>query len=417
MISFRENKILVLIILLFSTGVIFAQEKSNRYFIEDDRSYERIPFVFSGNQIIIKLKLNDSKPLNFILDSGVKTPIVIDVPEWDTLKVGEYKRIKIKGLGEGEASDALIAYKNKINIGRYIVNNNQTVLVLLEDLFYLSNRLGLKIHGIIGFDIFRDFIVEINYDKRYLKLYKPSEYKYSRSKRWVSVPLTFNKSKSYVNLDVELENGNLVPVKLLVDTGGSDALWLFKESHDDIIEPENYINDFLGSGLNGDIYGVRSRVKKLHIDRFILKDVTASYPDSTSVSFVMMHKERNGSIGGGTLSRFKVIIDYTNKKISFRKGSRYRKSFDYNMSGIEIYMPYPGLPVYEVHSVRENSPAYEAGVKVGDVITTINNLKVSSLSFPEIMNKFLEREGKKIKLTLSRNGEKVKVSFRLKKEI
>jgi hypothetical protein len=415
-INSLKNIIFIFSLIISATAI--SQKKENRYFLNDGRQFECIPFILSGNQIIFKLKINDSKPLNFILDSGVKTPIIIDVPQFDTIKIGKVKRIKIKGLGGGDASDALIAYNNKINIGEHVVNNNQTVLVMLEDLFSLSNRLGHKIHGIIGFDIFRDFVVEINYDRRNIKLFEPKTYKYPKGKKYVYKDLTFDRDKPYVFLKVELAEGDVVPVKLLVDTGGSDALWLFHESRNDISAPTEFIPDFLGRGLNGDIYGKRARIKKLYFSRdFVLKDVTTSYPDSSSVAFVMMHKERNGSLGGGSLSRFKVIIDYTNKKIIFRKGSTFKKKFYYNMSGIELYMPYPELPIYEVHSIRERSPAYFAGVKKGDVLLYINNSKASSKTLPEIMSIFQERDGRKIRLIVSRDGENIKLSFRLKKEI
>lgn len=420
MLEFKRNHIIILYVFIFLTNVLQGQGFANQYFFDDDdRDYERIPFIFSGNQIIIKLKINDSKPLNFILDSGVRTPIIIDVPQFDSIEVKDVKKIYIKGLGKGKGkgTEALIAYRNKINIGNHIINNNQTVLIMLEDLFYLSNRLGHQINGIIGFDIFRDFIVEINYDRQYLKLHNPYKYTYSKCKRYISKDLSFNRGKPYVHLEVEMPDGNLVPVKLLVDTGGSDALWLFNNSHKDIGSPEKYIPDFLGRGLNGDIHGKRSRINKLYFDDIFLKDVTASYPDSSSVAFVMMHKERNGSIGGGALSRFKVIIDYTNKKITFKKGHRFRKKFRYNMSGIEFYMPYPELPIYEVHSIREGSPASIAGVKIGDILTSINYTKASSFTFPEIMAKFQDRDGSRIRLSLNRSGELIEVKFRLKEEI
>jgi hypothetical protein len=417
MLEIAIRKILIILAFLLIGNISQGQNSANKYFLDDGREYERIPFIFSGNQIIIKLKLNGSKPMSFILDSGVKTPIIIDVPQFDTLRVGEIKKIKIHGLGNGEGSDALIAYKNRINIGEHVVNRNQTVLVMLEDLFYLSNRLGHQINGIIGFDIFRDFVVEINYDRKYLKLYDPDKYTYSKSKKYITKELTFNRGKPYVHLKVEMPNGDIVPVKLLVDTGGSDALWLFHSSHKNIGHPKKYISDFLGRGLNGDIYGKRSRVKKIYFDDVYLEEVTTSYPDSASVAYVTLHKERNGSLGGGALSRFKVIIDYTHKKITFKKGHDFRRKFQYNMSGIELYMPYPEVPLYEVHSVRKGSPASYAGVKVGDVLTSINYSKASSLTLLEVMAKFQDRDGRKVRLTLSRNGETIKVSFRLKKEI
>ncbi|MEN8137343.1 MAG: hypothetical protein ABFR62_02825 [Bacteroidota bacterium] len=421
---YKNTTVAIFFFFFYGISVAFAQSTPNLYFLENDLKYERIPFTFSGNQIIIQLQLNGSKPLNFILDSGVKTPIIIDVPQFDTIEIRDYKKIEVKGLGQGDGIEALIAYDNRINVGDNIVNHNQTVIVLLEDIFHLSNKLGHNINGIIGFDLFRDFIVEINYDNQYLKLHDPKKFKYPRSKKYISKPLTFHRGKPFVNLEVELgypsDNNTekkIVPVKLLVDTGGSDALWLFINSHQGIEEPKKYINDFLGSGLSGDIFGKRSRISGLHIGDLILEDITVSYPDSSSVSYVMMHKERNGSIGGAALSKFKVLIDYGNKKITFRKGSNFRKGFYYNMSGMELKMPYPEFPVYEVSSVREGSPAEEAGVMVGDIVKHINYGSSASMTFPEIMSKFRTGDRKKIKLVLDRNGEKVKVTFRLRKTI
>ena len=417
MLFISKRTIIILLLLFIGSGDSFAQSFPNKYYLKNNRKYEKIPFKFSGNQVIIQLSLNNSKPLNFILDSGVKTPIIIDVPQFDTLNIIESKKIQVQGLGKGEGIDALIAYKNRITIGNYVVNDNQTVLVLLQDLFHLSNKLGHDINGIIGFDIFRDFIVEINYDRQYLKLHDPKKYKYSKSKRYITKDLHFNRGKPYVYLDVELANEKIVPVKLLVDTGGSDALWLFAESHDEINHPVKFIPDFLGTGLSGDIFGKRGRVSGLHIGELVLEDITVSYPDSSSVAFVMMHRERNGSIGGGALSRFKVIIDYINKKITFRKGKKFKKGFYYNMSGIEMKMPFSDLPYYEVSNVRKGSPADEAGVLVGDVVKSLNYINCATMSFPEIMSTFRNREGKRIRLVLERDGEDIKVYFKLKMTI
>jgi len=41
----------------------------------------------------------------------------------------------------------------------------------------LSPRLGLPVHGIIGYDLFRDFVVEVNYTSKYLKLHSPKLYR------------------------------------------------------------------------------------------------------------------------------------------------------------------------------------------------------------------------------------------------
>ena len=66
---------------------------------------------------------------------------------------------------------------------------------------------------------------------------------------------------------------------MLLDSGGSDAIWLFEHSRKDITTPEVYFTDFLGVGLSGTIYGKRSRLFSLTIGRFLFKNPTVSFLD------------------------------------------------------------------------------------------------------------------------------------------
>ena len=48
-------------------------------------------------------------------------------------------------------------------------------------------------------------------------------------------------------------------------------------------------------------------------------------------------------------------------------------NFNYNMSGMEVINPMPGLPIFTITNIRENSPAYLAGLKENDQILSLNN--------------------------------------------
>ena len=56
-----------------------------------------------------------------------------------------------------------------IKIGK-AVNVNQEVFVVFDEEINFTPRLGVPIHGIIGYDIFKDFVVEINYSSKSLYL-------------------------------------------------------------------------------------------------------------------------------------------------------------------------------------------------------------------------------------------------------
>merc|ERR1712146_502852 len=93
----------------------------------------------------------------------------------------------------------------------------------------LSPALGVPVHGIIGYDVFRDFVVEVNYGKSIIKLYNNNE-AFKVPKKAQKLTLAIEHKKAFLHASIVRESNKEVPVKLLVDTGSSDALWLFKDS-------------------------------------------------------------------------------------------------------------------------------------------------------------------------------------------
>ena len=121
---------------------------------------------------------------------------------------------------------------------------------------------------------------------------------------------------------------------MLIDSGGSDALWLFDD--EDVTIPDKFFEDFLGRGLSGSVYGKRSKLDKFSIAGFELKKVNVAFPDSMSVSYAKKIKDRNGSLGGEILKRFNIILDYPNSKITLKRNRFFSNPFYYNLSGITL---------------------------------------------------------------------------------
>ena len=84
----------------------------------------------------------------------------------------------------------------------------------------------------------------------------------------------------------------------MIDSGGSDAIWLFEDDSKNISLPEKYFEDFLGRGLSGSVYGKRSKIDEVSFNKFKLKKVNVAYPDSSSITYARKVKNRNGSLGG-----------------------------------------------------------------------------------------------------------------------
>jgi len=441
----------LLIYLFISVFLPVVATGQSSFNLPDKYKKETVKFQFINNLIIIPVKVNNVE-LSFILDTGVNKPILFNLNIKDSLDIKNVKEIYIRGLGEGEASRAYRSGNNTFEINS-IYNKNQDFYVVLDEKMNVSPRLGIPVHGIIGYDFIRDFVLEINYISKKINFYRKEDYKYKECKKCEQFDLELFRNKPYIKSRVAIEDTISKDVKLLIDSGSSDALWLFEDEDKQITVPEKNFESFLGRGLSGDIYGERSRVNKFSIGTFSLEDAKVSFPDSISIRYIKKENNRNGSLGAEILKRFHVILDYHSKKITLRKNSNFKNPFKYNMSGIEI--EHSGIryvkelvststgkikkerdaikdlftarsnkgnkykislhPALVIAGIRKGSPADLAGLKREDVLISVNGKDTYEYSLQEV-NEFLnEKNGKRISVVVDRDGKQLKFNFLLKR--
>ena len=387
------------------TGFIFENPKKKSLTIN---------FKTSSNLIIIPVAINHSDTLNFILDTGVNYPIITELPFVNKLSLNFLQPINIKGLGEGEQLTAYKSGNNVININGMVAYDQQIHMVIDES-FQISQILGIPVHGMIGFNLFKDYVVKIDYAAHKITLIKPEYFTYKEKGKDIVLPLIFEQNKPFVKTSIVTDKNEEVPVKLLVDTGASDALWLSTNSDSRISIPENHIETFLGRGLNGDLYGKKGRIGAIWMGPLVLYEPIVAFPDNELVDQLIGRNERNGTLGAEILRRFYVTMDYPNKRLILRPNSKIKEEFNYNMSGLEVTNPMPGIPIFLINNIRKNSPAYYAGIQENDQIIDLNNSNHKTLTLNDINLLFQSHEDKKIKMTVLRNGEQIETEFFLKK--
>ncbi|TXK21973.1 PDZ domain-containing protein [Pontibacter qinzhouensis] len=362
-----------------------------------------LPFHFIHNLIIIPVQINDSPPLNFILDTGVKNILITHLYYTDSLNLNNTTEIEIKGLGTGDTLKAFYSQGNSLKM-KGIAGENQDVYVLKEDIFHLSSRMGMPVHGIIGYDIFKNFIVKINYSSKHLTLLRP-DVKLKPPKRGEVYPLHLERDKAYIFAHVRQHNGDTIRVKLVVDTGASHSLSLYLPSNSQLALPPKVMEAYLGRGLSGDINGKIGRINSFSIGRHELQNLPASYPDEASIQAAMNISDRNGNLGSDILKRFTVIFDYPHSQMTLIPNKRYKEPFNYNLAGFEVGAPVIGMKFYEVAHVVDGSPAHAVGLMRGDQILSINGQSCFEMSLSDILGYLEKGPGKKLKLRLYRENE------------
>lgn len=438
-----KSNFILFFIFIFSLNS-FSQSE---FKIINDKRKVVIPFKSINNLIFIPVVVNNV-PLTFLLDTGVQQTIIFSLAEGEDLKLLNVESIKLKGLGSKDAIDAYSSTKNKIQIKNFVDENHEIYVVLNQE-FNFSSQVGIPVNGILGYDFFKDYKIEIDYNRKKVIVYSNQDKSILKKiKKLNPYDITIEMFKPYIYAEMK-ENNTSKSLKFLLDTGNSDALWLFENKHKDVNLPSKTIDDFLGRGFSGDIFGKRGRVKSFTFGNYVFNEPIATYPDSTSVKSVNFVENRAGSIGGEILSRYNLIFDYPNNKLYSTPNQKIDEDFHFNMSGIEV--EHAGLewvnetyesngsgikifkeqdqqksslqirfvlkPVFKISSIRKNSSADEAGAKKGDRIISVNGIDTHNLTIEKINQLLKSEEGKFISMELERNGTPMKIKFQLKKII
>lgn len=371
----------------------------------------RIPVKVVNNLIIVETLVNEIFVLNFIVDTGVRIPILLD-PDLTILFNDKQKRkITVRGLGPEDAQEAELIGNNTVQIGELRAENLNLVILPVSD-FDISEYLGVHVHGIIGYDLFWNLMVEMDYANQWLRFYQHEGFK--GGKRFTKLPIDIEKFKPYIQAQTVSQNDS-IKVKLLIDTGASHPLTLYTESHEAIVVGTPRIEAYLGTGLSGDLRGYISRTEQLQFADFEFNRITTAFPDSMSVRHLEGEGRRNGSIGGGVMKRFRVIFDYHNRKLYLKKGRSFKEGFDYNKSGIIFKAKGEDLKVFEVEKVDTGSAGDKAQLRVGDELVRIQQHYAENLSLNEVYNIFnMTKEGKAVRLVIRRDGRLMKTKVILK---
>ena len=438
-------KFLILIALAFCPFY-----KAQDGFVLDQADKTVIKFKLINNLIFIPMTVNGVE-LNFLLDSGVAETLLFSLDNKD-VDFKNIEKITFKGLGESVSVEALKSVKNDAKIGKNFVDKSHTIFLVLDEDFNISQDIGIPVNGIIGYYFFKNHPVEINYIKKTLTVYKDKSKFPKRVSRYADFPMNIEFNKPYLNADVEMKHDKQSS-KLLLDLGNTDSVWLFPALIKDFFYNRPNIDDFLGRGFSGDIFGKRSLINSLSIGNYTLQKPIASMPDEFSIQHLTLAKDRKGSIGSEILRRFTLIFDYKDQRIYFKSNRNIDDPFLIDGSGLEIKQD--GLlwekeevqvktakvnassneiniidnnpdnfrykfslkPVFVVSGTRKDSPAQKAGILKNDVLVTIDNKNAKDLTLNKIHTILKTNVKRKINMIISRNGVPMKFEFTLEDPI
>lgn len=180
-----------------------------------------------GGLVILSARVNGRADVDFILDTGAPVTVLIEGPRTAGLGLDSSRARKLGGdspaapVGDIQEGFALA-------FGRLSLSGMALVVIPESSMSCRERFAQVGFGGVIGADLFRRFVVEVDPAARRVRLHEPAHWRVPAEA--AVVPLTFHAGHPFVEATVST-GGAPIALQMNVDTGMNRALTLAVGSH------------------------------------------------------------------------------------------------------------------------------------------------------------------------------------------
>jgi len=339
----------------------------------------QLPAQFIGNLVFIPVRVNQSQPSMFQLDTTADTSAI------NPARAAE--------LGLGSLRSPVLNLANlDAAIPKLDSNPNSG----------FASRVGRPYEGTIGNDLLSDMVLEISYGRQTVRLYDAGSFQYKGGGK--SMPLTIHDGLPAVRAKIEIGGHKSGEVLFIVNTALTAPLLIsdrYAHQHHLFkgrLKTYPIAPGELGIGGNA----VMARAEVFQIGPYSVPGPLTAFAEGDIPGGD--DPQVAGEIGGGMLRRFTLTLDYVRKIAYFEGNSDIRSDDHEDMSGISVAAGGAGFKTLEVTLVRSGSPGSDAGVQKGDVIEGIDDEGAADISLASVRSLFTN-VGHKYKLLINHDGK------------
>jgi Aspartyl protease/PDZ domain len=361
----------------------------------------RVPFDLNGSLAFLRVRVNGSRPLWFALDTGA---------QGSTINASTARSLDLE---EGRAGTSHGAARTVPNFEiRHVTLHVasaalQDLTIAAISLAELETTAGRSIDGILGSELFRRFVVQVDYETSEIQLFEPATFEYRGPGD--ALPIDFHDEHPYVRAKVTLPGRAPLEGEFVVDAGSSLPLILlpgFLEKNGLRASLPPTFQTF-GRGVGGELVMPIGRASRIQLGRFQLESPVTAFP--TTGYFGRAGKA--GNIGSAVLRRFRVTFDYSRRRMILEPNTRFGEPFDYDMSGLQLVSESPTFDVVRVRRVLADSPAAEAGIRPSDEIVSFGGRPSKEIRLADL-REMLRQPGKQYPILLKRGGATLAVDLK-----
>ena len=335
-----------------------------------------IPFEMANRHILIKVSINNSAPLWFIFDTGDKVAIV-DSTRARSLGLNLQGEINVGGAGEGSLKGSYVRDASLSVVG--VAGHRQPVALALP-LTGMAPKFGHDIDGIIGADFIKEFVVEIDYEARVMRLHDKEKFVYSGAGE--ILPVSFiNGGHPTIPAEITVAGREPLKGKFMVDVGSGGSLMLnrpFVEQENLLAATPKTIKLIGAGGAGGKVAARVGRLRALKIGKLQIDEPVTAFSEDKGGAFG--NSQTQGNIGYQILSKFKIFLDYGRERMILEPNASFKNPIGPASPGVAIVAEGPDYKMFRVTELLEDSPATEAGLKAGDIVMSVDGRRASELN-------------------------------------
>jgi hypothetical protein len=259
--------------------------------------------------IVLPVLINDSIFVNLILDTGCRNLLLFGKRFEKLFSTLPNHKVQFSGLGESSALTGKLALNNKVSIHTLLGEKIPVVILPKRNLFTTRS----KIDGIIGYDIFMKFEIELNASRQQIT-FRPAELA-EISSEYTRVALKIEDTRPIIQSKVFFANAEGTDCNIMLDTGST--LGLLLKSKDNTFFAENP-QEVLGRGLSGNVMGTVQSARKLLLETFEINILRAAISRSD--------RHTHGSVGMEIMKDYTIVLNYCKGYAGFKKSQKRGKS-------------------------------------------------------------------------------------------
>lgn len=377
---------------LFVFLCLLAATPSNGWSSEEinsPKSFGEFSIGKEGRPILLPVEVSGDKFL-FLVDTGARR-CAFDINLKNIL--GKHLGRKLLQTPAGQSSVETYEWPDA-TLNHLPLKTEEFVLCI--DLTQLREAINEPIYGVIGMDVLRACRLQIDFDGGLICFLNS---------------LPDHPDKFGTRIPIELSSDGTPRLLGVFAMGLSEGFLIDTGAQGNALRPELFDQlrkeklirlggTFNSITVNGEVMG----------DRGMLRDLSVG---SVTHDELRMARVRPSALGLRYLSRYLVTLDFPGRSVYLREGAHFSKREPHASSGMSLRWLESEITVA---SVKERSPADNAGVRTNDVLARIDGKPAAEFDHFSLRQLLTSDGGRRVPIRIRRNGMETEIEITLESE-